>query len=221
MALYVDCAYLDDIENVARIVPLAGVTTNPSIMLAAHERGQALAPLPLLHELVQISTGTVFIQPGAITEEEMFEETLAYLNVSAERVVPKIPMTHNGLVVAQRLRAMGHRIAFTAVTSISQAYCAAMTQANWIIPYYNRLQRSGTDASERITQMAKLLANQQPATRILAASIKSPSEAASALLAGAHDLTVAPQVLLAMVTDPESEQAVARFVQDWQRMKKV
>ncbi|TMC19613.1 MAG: fructose-bisphosphate aldolase, partial [Chloroflexi bacterium] len=119
------------------------------------------------------------------------------------------------------LRAMGHRVAFTAVTSISQAYCAAMTQADCIIPYYNRLQRSGVDANERLAQMARLLANQQSATRILAASIKSPTEAVSALLAGAHDLTVAPEVLLAMVTDPASEQAVARFVQDWQSMNKV
>lgn len=221
MAIYVDCAYLDDIENVASSVPLSGVTTNPSIMLAAHERGQHLAPLPLLQELVHIVRGTVFIQPGAITEEEMLQEALAYLEVSPEVVVPKIPMTHSGLRVAQRLCTMGHRVAFTAVTSISQAYCAAMIHADYIIPYYNRLQRSGIDASERIAQMAKLLADQQLATRILTASIKSPSEAETALLAGAHDLTAAPEVLLAMVTDPASEQAVAKFAQDWQRMKKV
>ncbi len=33
MALYVDSAYLDDIMNVAQTVPLAGVTTNPTILL--------------------------------------------------------------------------------------------------------------------------------------------------------------------------------------------
>ncbi len=33
MALYVDSAYLDDITQVAQIVPLAGVTTNPTILL--------------------------------------------------------------------------------------------------------------------------------------------------------------------------------------------
>jgi len=34
MALYVDSAFLDDITNVARTVPLAGVTTNPTILLS-------------------------------------------------------------------------------------------------------------------------------------------------------------------------------------------
>ena len=38
-------------------------------------------------------------------------------------------------------------------------------------------------------------------------------------LAGAHDLTVVPQVLQEMVVDPASEEAVVKFTQDWQKMK--
>lgn len=40
MALYIDSAYLDDIISVVQAVPVAGVTTNPTILLAAMERGQ-------------------------------------------------------------------------------------------------------------------------------------------------------------------------------------
>ncbi len=111
------------------------------------------------------------------------------------------------------------RISFTAVTTVAQAYTAAVAQADFIIPYYNRLMRSGVDANERIAQMADIFHKQQLPTRILAASIKSPIEVATALLAGAHDLTVSAQVLLEMVCDPQSEQAVEKFHQDWQRMK--
>ncbi len=39
-------------------------------------------------------------------------------------------------------------------------------------------------------------------------------------LAGAHDLTVAPEVLMEMVTDPLTEEAVERFTQEWQKMNK-
>ena len=69
--------------------------------------------------------------------------------------------------------------------------------------------------------MAELFHNQQLPTRILAASIKSPQEAVAALLAGAHDLTVTPPVLMEMVTDPLTEDAVERFTQDWQKMNKL
>lgn len=218
MALYIDCANLDDIVEVGRTVPLAGVTTNPSIMLAARERGQRLNPSQLLSALLSKQPGLVFIQPGTIRENEMLQEALSYIETSPDRVIPKIPMTKAGMRVARSLKEQGHRIAFTAVTSISQAYCAALIQADYIIPYYNRLARSGVNASERIAQIAKLLQSQQLPSRILAASIKSSVEAADALQAGAHDLTITPDVLITLVTDPESERAVEKFAQDWQKM---
>ena len=218
MALYVDSAFLHDIMNVARTVPLAGVTTNPTILLAAHECGQNLHPQAVLEALLQGLSGTIFMQPGATEEEEMYQQAMAYIGTDPARVIPKIPMTHTGIRVARRLRRQNFAIAFTAVSSVAQAYSAAIVQADFIIPYYNRLQRSGVDASERISHMAKLLHRYSFPTRILAASIKSPEDATQALLAGAHDLTVAPAVLLAMLTDPLSEEAVEKFTQDWLKL---
>jgi len=221
MALYIDSAFLNDIMNVTQTVPLAGITTNPSILLAARERGQDLSPHELLDALLRSTNGIIFMQPGASEEEEMFAEALAYIQAAPKRVIPKIPMTHTGMRVARQLKQQQHRLAFTAVTSVSQAYNAAMAGADFIIPYYGRLERAGIDASERISEMADLLHNAHPTTRILVASIKSPGDAATALLAGAHDLTVTPQVLMEMVIDPLTEDAVERFTQDWQKMNKL
>ncbi len=218
MALYIDSAYLDDIREVARTVPVAGITTNPTILLAARERGQQLDPLALLKEMLSTFGGTIFIQPGASDEDAIFAQANAYIEADPERVIPKIPMTHIGMRVAMRLKLQKQRIAFTAVTSVAQAYTAAMVNADFIIPYFNRLERSGIDASERIAEMMDVLHNQQLSSRLLVASIKSPAEAAAALLAGAYDLTIAPQVLLEMVKDPLSEQAIYAFEQDWQKM---
>ncbi|MBV9257973.1 MAG: hypothetical protein JO215_08135, partial [Ktedonobacteraceae bacterium] len=147
MALYIDSAFLDDIIPVAKTVPVAGVTTNPTLLLAAYERGQRLEPLNLLQELLKNVDGTIFIQPGSETEDEMLKESLMYIQVAADRVIPKIPMTQIGMRVALRLRSLDSRIAFTAVTSVAQAYSAAMAGADFIIPYFNRLERAGINAS--------------------------------------------------------------------------
>ncbi len=221
MALYIDSAFLNDIMQVAETVPIAGVTTNPTILLAARERGQILNPLQVLNELLKSIQGTIFMQPGATEEEKMYQQALAYIDTASGRAIPKIPMTRIGMRVARRLKQQNHRIAFTAVTSVAQAYSAAMAGALFIIPYYGRLARSGVDANERIAQMAELLHNERVPTRILVASIKSPEEAAQALLAGAHDLTASPEVLLDMLSDPMSEEAVERFSQDWEKMNKL
>jgi len=222
MALYIDSAYLDDIISVVQAIPVAGVTTNPTILLAARERGQTLSVPNLIKEMQRIVAGFIFVQPGELGEEEMLQEILSYVELDSQHVIPKIPMTKTGMRVALRLRKIQkQQIAFTAVTSVAQAYSAAMVGAAFIIPYYNRLERSGIDASDRVSQMAELLHNQQLSSRLLAASIKTPAEATSALLAGAHDLTIAPQVLLEMTNDSLSEEAIEKFGQDWQKMKKL
>ena len=117
MALYIDSAFLQDIINVAQTVPLAGVTTNPTILLQARERGQDLSPQSVLSELLRTIGGTVFIQPGATGEEDMYQEALAYIQASPNRVIPKIPMMHTGMRVAQRLKHQQHRILLTSCLS--------------------------------------------------------------------------------------------------------
>lgn len=221
MALYIDSAYLDDIMDVAGTVPVAGVTTNPSILLAACQRGQNLLPEEILSRLLVLPGMTIFMQPGETEENAMYTQALSYIQASPQRIIPKIPMTATGMRVARRLKQQSHRIAFTAVTSVTQAYSAALISADFIIPYFGRLERSGIDASERIAEMAELLHNHNFSTRILAASIKSVDGATRALLAGAHDLTVAPEALLDMLSDPLTEEAIERFTRDWQTMNKL
>jgi TalC/MipB family fructose-6-phosphate aldolase len=221
MALYVDSAFLDDITTAAQSLPLAGVTTNPTILRAARERGQKLDHLEVLMALLSRVPGTIFMQPGSPDEEEMYQQARTYILAAPGRVIPKIPMTGMGMRVAHRLKQQGYRVSFTAVTTVAQAYSAALAGADFVIPYYGRLENSGIDASKRIGEIATVLSRAELPTRILAASIKSPQDAASALLAGAHDLTITPQVLRDMLSDPLSEEAVARFNQDWQALNKL
>ncbi len=65
MALYIDCAFLSDIIPVVQTIPLAGVTTNPSILLAAQECGQKLDMLSLLCELQHIVEGFIIAAQSA------------------------------------------------------------------------------------------------------------------------------------------------------------
>ncbi len=65
MALYIDSAFPNDIIPVAQMIPLAGVTTNPSILLAAQERGQKLDMLSLIRELQRIVEGFIIVAQSA------------------------------------------------------------------------------------------------------------------------------------------------------------
>ena len=216
MGLYIDCAYLDDIIA-AQTIPVLGVTTNPTLQLEAQRRGQTYSPKEVAMHLLEQTNGIIFMQPSIYEIETAYQEAIEYIQLNPERVFPKIPMTQLGLVLAQRLTRQGYRFAFTTVTSVSQAYIAAMAGATHIIPFYNRLRRSGVDPIERISHMARVISSTP--TRIMASSIKTTAEAAEALCAGAHDLTIPPHLLQSMVNDPESEEAIAHFQQDYQKVK--
>ena len=97
MALLVDSAWLDDVAQVCRDFPVTGVTTNPTIVLAAVERGQKLTLDQLARELLNVCPGQVFLQPVADTADELVAAGRACLAVDPHRIVLKLPMTSDGL----------------------------------------------------------------------------------------------------------------------------
>ncbi|HEY1389675.1 MAG TPA: transaldolase family protein [Ktedonobacterales bacterium] len=217
MALLVDSARLDDVAQVCRDFPVVGVTTNPTIVLAAIERGQKLSPDDLARELLALCPGPVFLQPVAESADELVATGRDWMAIDPARIVLKLPMTSDGLRAGKLLRGegVGARIAFTAVYTLPQAYQGLLAGAEWIIPYFGRLRRAGLDACARIGEMARLLRAQRAETRLLVASLKSPDDVIEATLAGAHDITAQPDVIRAMVHSPLTSDALAGFTNDW------
>jgi TalC/MipB family fructose-6-phosphate aldolase len=217
MALLVDSARLDDVAQVCRDFPVIGVTTNPTIVLAAIERGQKLSPDDLARELLALCPGPVFLQPVAESADELVATGRDWMAIDPARIVLKLPMTSDGLRAGKLLRGegVGARIAFTAVYTLPQAYQGLLAGAEWIIPYFGRLRRAGLDACARIGEMARLLRAQRAETRLLVASLKSPDDVIEATLAGAHDITAQPDVIRAMVHSPLTSDALAGFTNDW------
>ncbi len=219
MALYVDSAYLPEVEAVCARYPIAGVTTNPSILLAAAKRGQRLGDVEALRELLQVCPGPVFMQPVGDDAETLLAIMRRYLATEPERVVAKLPPTEAGIQAGRTLLREGARVAFTAVCSLSQAYVAAQVGAQWVIPYFGRIRRAGEDPGERVAAMARLVALQSPSstasTRILVASLRTPRDVVEVTLAGAHDVTVPPEVIGAFLQDGVSAAALAQFAADW------
>lgn len=222
MALYVDSAYVEEVAQIAAAYPVTGVTTNPTLRLAAFERGQRLSEEDLLRELLRVVPGPVFMQPAAPDAEGLIAQATQLANLDSARVVIKLPANSAGLAATLPLGRAGVRFALTAVYAPAQAYAGAMAGAEWLIPYFDRMRRSGLDPEQRLTDMHSLLASQTlPAnTRILAASLKSAEDIVQALLAGADDITAPPDVIRALAEDPLSQAAIAHFDDDAARIRK-
>lgn len=205
MALYLDSAIIAEAQVVRQWGWVKGVTTNPTLLAKSD-----LSAPETLTQLKQIFTGEIYYQLTALDFDGMVNEGKAAYNLLGEQTVLKIPATEVGF---QAVAYLSPEItcSVTAIYSAAQAAVAQEAGAKYAIAYVNRATRFLGDGITLVKQMAAVLAGSD--TKILAASIKSPEEAAATLAAGAYHLTLPFGILTAMTTHELSEKTVEEFNQ--------
>ena len=97
MELYLDTSDVVAVKALSRIFPLAGVTTNPSIIAAGKKPLDVV--LPQLHEAMG-GQGRLFAQVMATTAEGMVNDARKLRSIIADIVV-KVPVTAEGLAAVK------------------------------------------------------------------------------------------------------------------------
>ncbi|MGB7441374.1 MAG: transaldolase family protein [Coleofasciculaceae cyanobacterium] len=201
--IYLDSALVSDAQAAQKLGWVKGITTNPTLLAKSD-----LPPEKTLRELAEISPGELYYQLTTSSFEEMLSEGRTAYEIIGEKTVLKIPATLTGFQVAANL-SKEIPCAITAIYSPAQAAIASEVGAKYAIAYVNRATRLLGNGLGLVQNMAAILAKTK--TEILAASIKSPEEAAASLKAGAHHLTVPLHMLQAMTTHELSEDTVDEF----------
>ncbi|EFF6025141.1 fructose-6-phosphate aldolase [Escherichia coli] len=106
MELYLDTSDVVAVKALSRIFPLAGVTTNPSIIAAGNKPLDVV--LPQLHEAMG-GQGRLFAQVMATTAEGMVNDARKLRSIIADIVV-KVPVTAEGLAGAEYVAPYVNRI---------------------------------------------------------------------------------------------------------------
>lgn len=211
MELYLDTAIVAEVEHLARIFPIAGVTTNPSIVAASKE--SVWDVLPRLQNAIG-EEGTLFAQTMSRDAKGMVEEAKR-LNNAVPGIVVKIPVTAEGLAAIKLLKKEGIVTLGTAVYSASQGLLAALAGAKYVAPYVNRVDAQGGDGIRMVQELQTLLERHAPDSMVLAASFKTPRQALDCLLAGCQAITLPLDVAQQMLNTPAVESAIEKFEQDW------
>ena len=211
MELYLDTANVAEVERLARIYPLAGVTTNPSIIAAG--KVPVWDVLPRLQKAVG-PEGTLFAQTMSRDAQGMVEEAKRLSN-AVPGIVVKIPVTAEGLAAIKLLKKEGIPTLGTAVYSASQGLLAALAGAKYVAPYVNRVDAQGGAGIRMVQELQSLLEMHAPESKVLAASFKTPRQALDCLLAGCEAITLPLDVAQQMLGTPAVESAIEKFEQDW------
>lgn len=211
MELYLDTANVAEVERLARIFPIAGVTTNPSIIAASKE--SIWEVLPRLQKAIG-DEGILFAQTMSRDAQGMVEEAKR-LRDAIPSIVVKIPVTSEGLAAIKILKKRVLLHLAPLYIAPHKGYWPRWQGAKYVAPYVNRVDAQGGDGIRTVQELQALLEMHAPESMVLAASFKTPRQALDCLLAGCESITLPLDVAQQMLNTPAVESAIEKFEHDW------
>ncbi len=212
MLYILDTADLDMIKHCNEYYPLAGVTTNPSIIAKAKSDFW-----PLVEEIRAIigDDKMLHVQVTADTAEGIVQEAKLLKERLGENFYVKIPIGEEGLKATKMLRELGIKVTVTAIFTSAQALIAAKAGASFVAPYVNRLDNIIGDGVDVVAQIVEMFSAYSLDTKVLAASFKTAEQVHKCALCGCHSVTVTADVLKKLISHPMTDAAIAGFKTDW------
>jgi len=220
MAIFLDTGSIEEIRTFHSMGIIRGVTTNPTILLKAGvgggmdeikrhsvEMARLIYPLPLS---VEVTTND---RDGMI---EQARELASW----AENIVVKVPVHGpegelDNIEVIHGLETKHDiRLNVTAMMSAQQCLLAAMAGASYVSIFGGRVNNMGYNCVDEIERLRKLLDRFELKSQIIVASTREVLNVVEWLAAGAHIVTVLPQLLKGMIVHPYTKETVKMFLDD-------
>lgn len=226
MKFFLDTADLAEIEEAASWGAIAGVTTNPTLYARIGGKLPDFeAHIKRICDIVgsdcPVSAESVAMDRAGIVEDGR------RLSAIAPNVVVKVPTMVEGLAATRTLANEGIRVNMTLCFSVPQAILAARAGARYISPFIGRFDDISEDGLAQANDIVDAIANYDftastvggERVEVIAASIRSAHHVAQCALMGADIATVPFGVLKKMVKHPLTDQGLASFMKDWEKVQ--
>lgn len=213
MEFMLDTLNLDEIKKWARVLPLAGVTSNPTI---AKKEGN-IDFFDRIHKVREIIGGSpsIHVQVVAKDYEGILKDAAEIREQCDENTYIKVPVTPEGLAAIKVLKAEGYKITATAIYTVFQGLLAIEAGADYLAPYYNRMENLNIDSAQVISQLASAIERNHSSSKILAASFKNVAQVNRAFKEGTQAITAGADVFEVAFGMPSIAKAVDDFEADW------
>ena len=210
--LYLDTADLEKVKRFNACLPLKGITTNPSILAK-----QGVGVNQLLTSMSEVlgEAARFHVQVVSATVSGILEEAIQ-LNKLPYDLVVKVPATEIGLAAIKKIKQQDIPVLATAIYSAEQGFMAALSGADYLAPYVNRIDTLGVNGINAVADLQWLLEQHQLNSKILAASFKSSYQAMEVMKLGIGAITLPVDVAEQMITNTTVQATVEQFSQDWQ-----
>ena len=214
MKFFLDTANLDELRHGAEMGIVDGVTTNPSLVA---KEGTDFKTL--VGKICEIIPGPVSAEVVSVKAAEMVAEARELVKI-ADNVVVKLPTIPEGVKALRQCVDEGMKVNMTLIFSPLQALIVAKVGATYCSPFLGRLDDIGHDGMGLIEEIRTIYDNYGFRTEILAASLRHPLHVVQAAKIGADIGTMPASVLNKLLDHPLTDAGLAKFLADWQKLKK-
>ncbi|MFH1931656.1 MAG: transaldolase family protein [Pseudomonadota bacterium] len=220
MSIFLDTGKLLEIDKYMKMGIIRGVTTNPTILFKDGVTGGMAG---VKEHSIQIAK---MIKPYPLSVEVTNNDPKGMLDQArefsqwAENIVVKITIHGpNGelenLEVAHELETKHDvRVNVTAMMSAQQCLLAALAGASYLSIFGGRVNNMGYNVCDEIIKLRNVLDLAGLKSQIIVASTREILNVIEWLDAGAHIITVLPNLLEGMLVHPYSKETVKMFLDD-------
>jgi len=214
MKFFLDTANLTELRAGADMGIVDGVTTNPSLVAK-----EGMDFKTLVGKICEIIPGPVSAEVVSVKAPEMIAEARELAKI-ADNVVIKLPTIPEGVKALKQCVEEGMKVNMTLIFSPLQALIVAKAGATYCSPFLGRLDDIGHDGMGLIEEIRTIYDNYGFKTEILAASLRHPLHVVQAAKIGADVGTMPYSVFTKLLDHPLTDVGLARFLADWQKLKK-
>ncbi len=215
MKIFLDCADVETIREAAQTGLVDGVTTNPSHVAKSGKKFKNV-----VEEVCSIIKGPVSAEAMSETAEGMIEEARQIASI-ASNIVVKIPMTAEGLKAVPVLeKEKNIKCNITMIFSTTQAYLAMKAGGSYVSIVLSRLDAVANESHILVEDTVKIKNNFGYPSEIIAGSMKTQNQVLSCLRSGVDIVTINPNLFWQMYKHPLTDQGLAQFAKDWEKVPK-
>jgi transaldolase len=213
MKIFLDTANLENIKKWMATGLVDGITTNPSHL--SKEGGDTKKLI--LDICNTVKNGPVSVEVTETEPDAVYAQAREIAKI-ASNVVVKIPCHRDYYPVIKRLVDDGVPLNITLVFTVVQGLMMCKLGVRYISPFVGRWDDIDVDGSQVLYEMRAVIDQYDFSTQILAASLRHVRHLHEALLAGADIATVPVDVLSKATENLLTDQGMAKFNADWQKL---
>lgn len=213
MKLFLDTADVKKIQTWSSTGLIDGVTTNPT-----HIAKEGKDPKKLIIEICELlPQGEISVEVTTLDPEKMYKQAKEIAALS-DNILVKIPCHKDYYHVIAKLVDEGIPLNITLVFSLIQAAFMCKLGVAYISPFIGRLDDIDTEGKDLLFQIRSMIDDYTFETELLAASIRSVRHLHEAIMAGSDAITVPIDVLEKATTHSLSNEGIAKFAADWEKL---